>query len=133
MPHNEFVQNFIKIIGPFYEYVDDNGNLINENDDNQVDHDGEYLENEEREEKIEEKELNNNIKHKSYAKNEINGSIPIKNANNQSNKQNNLNSNGFFNGLHTNGHNLSHNTEACSGNLALFQVLTQIEQWINTF
>jgi hypothetical protein len=28
---------------------------------------------------------------------------------------------------------LSHNTEACSGNLALFQVLTQIEQWINTF
>jgi hypothetical protein len=107
MPHNEFVQNFIKIIGPFYEYVDDNGNLVNDDEQSH--------ENEEDEEKIEEKELNNNVKYKSYAKNEINGklngSIPIKNPNNNINPIN-LYSNGFST---SNGHTMSFKNEACSG------------------
>jgi len=126
MPHNEFVQNFIKIIGPFYEYVDDNGNLVSDNDENQVDHNGRHIENEsdeELEEKREEKELNNNVKYKTYVKGQINGksngSIPVKNNNinpKPNVHQNNLNLNGFFKGLSTNGHGLSNNTETCSGN-----------------
>jgi hypothetical protein len=40
MPHNEYVQKFISIIGPFYEYVNDNNEPIRtaDNQSNGFDH-----------------------------------------------------------------------------------------------
>jgi hypothetical protein len=32
MPHNEFVDRLVKAIGPFYEFVDENGEIQNENE-----------------------------------------------------------------------------------------------------
>ena len=32
MPHNEFIDRLVKAIGPFYEFVDENGEIQNENE-----------------------------------------------------------------------------------------------------
>jgi hypothetical protein len=40
MPHNETVQKFLDILGPFYEYVDENDEQINNNDLNTSDLNG---------------------------------------------------------------------------------------------
>ena len=41
MPHNEFVNRLIKVIGPFYEFVDENESERDEEDDDDAENDNE--------------------------------------------------------------------------------------------
>lgn len=61
MPHNDYVQKLIKIIGPFYEYVDDDNQPINNspNDENNNNDDDDETDNDEEQNEMDENSISN--------------------------------------------------------------------------